>query len=107
MLIPVCVCCSAHMRTHISAMNDEFTNISIIEYSVKNDKTLTMSVFVCSSRDFCSHDVQCESLVAYAQDVFTHVTENNPKMCLREEKVGDDGEVVCWFIMLSLLLLTE
>ncbi len=88
-------------------MNDEFTNISIIEYSVKNDKTLTMSVFVCSSRDFCSHDVQCESLVAYAQDVFTHVTENNPKMCLREEKVGDDGEVVCWFIMLSLLLLTE
>lgn len=30
------VCCSANMRTHISAMNDEFTNISIIEYSVKN-----------------------------------------------------------------------
>lgn len=45
------------------------------------------------------------SLVAYARDVFTH--ENNPRMCLREEKVGDDGEVVCWFILLSLLLLTE
>lgn len=53
------------------------------------------------------HDVLCESLFVYAQDTFTHVTENNPRMCLREEKVGDDGEVVCLFILLSLLLLTE
>ncbi|KAL1253640.1 hypothetical protein QQF64_015869 [Cirrhinus molitorella] len=66
-----------------------------------------MCVFVCSPWDFCLHDVLCESLAAYARDVFTHVTENNPRMCLREQKVGDDCEVVCWFILLSLLLLTE
>lgn len=31
----------------------------------------------------------------------------NVRMCPREEKVGDDGEVVCRLILLSLLLLTE
>lgn len=41
------------------------------------------------------------------RDVFTHVTENNPRMCLSEEKVGADGEVERLFIQLSLLLLTE
>lgn len=98
----IAVCCCAHMRTNISVPSYAVLivsklwiqkNISVIEYSVKKDgmhihTPIKFSMYVFVFFVGRLHDFLCESLVACAQDIFTHVTENNPRMCPREEKSG-------------------